>query len=163
MVSNFSDQGHPGDTGDLAVVVRKFHPKVMCSEQPYPRDSTVLEACEAIVDQMEVSKQERIFTQQNIHDPNLETPLPAWYHAPAQGSRYAPPLKVQSTNTLTAESKAPKCLLKVTGSLPRQFANWFRLWEAASAIHAMCIRQGKGGYWVGLGKSEMIARKLEES
>ena len=87
----FADQGHPGDTDDLAVIVRKYSPRVVCSEQLYPLDSAVLEACEAIVDQMEVSKQERIFAQQNIHDPNLETPLPAWYKAPTQGSRYPPP------------------------------------------------------------------------
>lgn len=53
---------------------------------------------------------------------------------------------------LTFNSKAPKCVLRVTGRLPQQFAAWYTIWEAANAIIAMCIRKGKGGYWDGLGK-----------
>lgn len=82
--------GYPGRTDDLAVVVRKMVPKVICSPRPYPQDSAVLEACEAIVDKMEASRGQIIFTQQDICDPNLETPLPAGYHAPAEGSQPLP-------------------------------------------------------------------------
>ena len=44
-------------------------------------------------------------------------------------------------------------MFRVSGRLPRQFGSWYNFWEAATAIHAMCIRQGKGGYWDGLGES----------
>lgn len=124
---------------DLAVRVAKFVPRVVCSALPYPREAMVLNACGAIVDRMEASKQERIFAQQDIHDPNLEISLPAYYTAPAE---------------------APRCVLKVTGSLPRQFANWYNIWEAATAIIAMCIRVGKGGYWQGIGATESLAVRM---
>lgn len=78
--------GYSGSTDDLAVMVRKMVPRVVCSPGQYPQDSAVLEACEAIVGQMEASKGEIIFAQRNICDPHLETPLPAWYTAPAEGS-----------------------------------------------------------------------------
>ncbi|KAL9076604.1 MAG: hypothetical protein Q9161_000936 [Pseudevernia consocians] len=120
-------------------MVRNFVPRVVCSDQPYSRDSAVLDACGAIVDQMETSKLDTIFAQEDIHDPNLETPLPAWYKAPAE---------------------APKCILRVTGSLPRQFASWYEIWEAATAITTMCIRQGKGGYWAGIGHSGSLVVKM---
>ena len=73
-------------------MVRKMVPGVVCSPIPHPQDSAVLGACEAIVDQMEASKGVTIFAQQDICDPHLETPLPAWYHAPAEG-RPPPTLK----------------------------------------------------------------------
>lgn len=87
-VAHFADDGHPGSGDDLAVRVAKFVPRVVCSALPYPREAMVLNACGAIVDRMEASKQERIFAQQDIHDPNLEISLPAYYTAPAEGSTY---------------------------------------------------------------------------
>ena len=33
------------------------------------------------------------------------------------------------------------------------FTTWYKLWEAAVAINAMCIRHGKAGYWDGIGES----------
>lgn len=44
-------------------------------------------------------------------------------------------------------------MFRVAGRLPREFGSWYTFWEAATAIYAMCIRQGKGGYWDGLGES----------
>ena len=83
--------GHPGGNDDLVVMVRKSEPKSVCSARRFIRDSAVLEACEAIVDQMEASRGERIFAQRDICDPNLETPLPVLYRAPAEGSQKSPP------------------------------------------------------------------------
>lgn len=99
MVAKFADHGHLGGTDDLAVMVSKFVPGVVCSAQPYSRDSAVFDACEAIVDQMETSKQEKIFAQVAIHDPNLETPLPAWYKAPAESRNPTPPTPLSSFTT----------------------------------------------------------------
>ena len=69
----------------------KFVPRVACSAWSYPRDAVALGACDAIVDHMKTSEAVRIFAQQNIHDPNLEIPLPAWYTAPAEGSTLSSP------------------------------------------------------------------------
>ena len=33
------------------------------------------------------------------------------------------------------------------------FTSWYKLWEAAVAINAMCVRHGKAGYWEGIGES----------
>ena len=63
---------------------------------------------------------------------------------------------------LTRGSQAPKCVLMVTGRAPRQFASWYRIWEVAVAINAMCISQGKGGFWERVGKSRPVVRKLAE-
>ena len=71
-------------------MVGKLEPKVVCSARRYNRDSAVLEACEAIMDQMDASKGERIFAQRDICDPNLEIPLPVLYRAPAEGSQNPP-------------------------------------------------------------------------
>lgn len=87
-ITDFTDHGHPEGNDDLAVFISKFVPRVACSTQPYPRDPAVLEACEAIVDQMPTSKQQRIFAQEDICDPNLETPLPVYMTAPAKGTNY---------------------------------------------------------------------------
>lgn len=159
-----ADHGYSGSTDDLAVTVTKFVPKVVCSARPYPHDSAVVDACEVIVDQMDTSNQERIFAQRSIHEPNLETPLPAYYTAPAQGSTRPPPQISEALRhkSLTVNSKGPKCVLRVTGSLPRQFGNWYIIWEATAAIAAMCIRQGKGGYWDGLGRSNSFVPKLKK-
>ena len=83
-----ADHEHSGGNHDLAVLVKEFVPMVVCSTQPYPRDQAVLEACEALVDQMKFSKRQRVFAQQDIYDPNLETPLPISVYAPAEGTTY---------------------------------------------------------------------------
>ena len=62
------------------------------------------------------------------------------------------PNTIHDSDKLTENSKEPKCILRVTGSQPRQFGNWYQIWEAAAAVTAMCVRQGKGGTWEGLGK-----------
>ena len=36
------------------------------------------------------------------------------------------------------------------------FTTWYKLWEAAVAINAMCIRHGKAGYWDGIGESDFF-------
>lgn len=136
---------------------------MVCSARPYSGYSEILDACEAILDQMETSEEIRIFAQQDIHEPNLETPLPVWYTAPAEGECIVTPYPhLHSTSTLTVDSKAPECALRITGGLPRQFASWYIIWEAATAINAMCIRQRKGGFWQRLGKLKPFVRESEE-
>lgn len=36
---------------------------------------------------------------------------------------------------------------------------WYKFWEAAVAIIAMCVRKGKNSYWDDLGKSEISIRR----
>ena len=36
------------------------------------------------------------------------------------------------------------------------FSSWYRFWEAAVAINAMCVRDGKAGSWEGIGESNML-------
>ena len=81
----FANHCHSGSGNDLAVGVGKFDPKVVCSPQPFPRDDSVLKACQAIVDQMETSKDVVIFAQQGVHS-RLETPIPFYYYGPPKGS-----------------------------------------------------------------------------
>lgn len=57
----------------------------MCTDQPFPYDPVIPEACEAILDYMETSKQARLFTQAAVHEPGVEVSLPAYYAAPAEG------------------------------------------------------------------------------
>ena len=67
----------------------------------------------------------------------------------------------ENIHKLIVTSEAPNCVLKVTGRLPRQSATWYAIWEAANAITAMCIREGKGGYWDGIGELNLLVQKLE--
>lgn len=142
-VSGFPAQGglakNGGGNGDFGVRIIKFVPSVVCTDQPFPYDPVIPEACEAILDYMETSKQARLFTQAAVHEPGVEVSLPAYYAAPAE---------------------APKCVLRVTGMLTRQFGNWYSIWEAANAIAAMCIRQGKGGHWAGLGATGSLTVEM---
>ena len=87
---NFPIVDTPGGNNDLLVSVAKFIPNVVCSPEPFEGDATVLAACEAILDKMATSKQITIFAQRSKYDPGLETPLPAWYIAPAEGSTHLP-------------------------------------------------------------------------
>ena len=74
------------------VSVRKFDPRnVVCTPKTFQRDSLVLKACEAILDQMNTSKDVEFFTQQDLHEPDIEVPLPYTYVAPATGSTKSPP------------------------------------------------------------------------
>ena len=68
-------------------MVSKFDPKVVCSPQPFPgpRGDLVLKSCQAILDQMETSKDVMIFAQQSIHS-ELETAIPFYYFGPPQGN-----------------------------------------------------------------------------
>ena len=89
--ATFLISSHLGGDNDLEVDVAKFDPgKVECSPLPYPRDATVLRACQSIVDQMRASKSEELFAQKNLHDKGLETPLPCTYGAPAEGTANTP-------------------------------------------------------------------------
>lgn len=90
-ITTCTDDGCSEGNNDLAVKVISFVSRVVCSEQRHPYDIAVLGACEDALDHMETSKQERLFTQAAIHDPNLEVSLPAYYIAPAEGTT-APPL-----------------------------------------------------------------------
>lgn len=81
----FANHCYSGSGNDLAVGVLKFDPKVVCSPHPFPRDDSVFKACQAIVDQMETSKEVIIFAQQDVHS-RLETALPFYYYGPPEGS-----------------------------------------------------------------------------
>ncbi|KAM0794089.1 hypothetical protein BDR22DRAFT_895497 [Usnea florida] len=129
-----------GGGNNFAVRVSKFVPKVVCSPRPYPSDISVRYACGAIVDSMEASTQNRLFAQHDIHEPGVEESLPASYISPDKGN--------------------PKCILRVSGTRPRDIATWYQIWEAATAIDAMCVRKGKGGYWADLGFSESLVVEM---
>ena len=133
------------------ISVVKFDPRRVECTKPFEGDVMVLKACQAIVDQMKTSKDVEFFAQQSLHDHGIEVPLPYILVAPTSGSTDSPHI-FRDIGTKREFCKAPKCILKVTGRLPRQFGNWYRIWEAAVAITAMCVRKGKGGYWEGLGK-----------
>lgn len=88
MKTGFADHWYLDSGDNLVVSVAKFNPKVVCSPQTYPRDPTILKACQAIVDQMETSHNNDIFAQNNICDPRLETCLPVYYGSPSKGSAH---------------------------------------------------------------------------
>lgn len=49
-----------------------------------------------------------------------------------------------------------QCVMELkfaSGSISIDTENWYKLWEVATAITAMCIRSGKAGSWSGLGKT----------
>ena len=85
VIVDFAYRCYSGSDDDLAVAVSKFNPQVVCSPQPFPQDDSVLKSCQAILDQMETSKDVLIFAQQGIHS-RLETALPFYYYAPPEGN-----------------------------------------------------------------------------
>ena len=85
MLLEFSYHCYAGSGNDLAVGVGKFDPEVVCSPEPFPRDDLVFKACQAILDQMETSKDAIIFAQKEVHSP-LETAIPFYYFGPPQGN-----------------------------------------------------------------------------
>ena len=139
------------------VSVVKFDPRRVVCTKPFEGDVMVLKACDAIVDQMKTSKDVALFAQHNLHDPGIEVWLPYIYVAPTSGSTDSPH-RFRVIETKRKFFKAPKCILKVTGRLPRQFGSWYKIWEAAVAITAICVRKGKAGYWEGVGKSTISLR-----
>lgn len=146
-----ADRRFPDSGNDLAVGVMKFKPSVVCSPQPFGRDARVLGACEAIVDKLKVSKDLELFSNPGFHSRDSDIALPLSYTAPGEGS--ADPLyDLTKVSKLTKNPKEPICILRLTGTRPRNVGSWFAIWETAVAITAMCIRQGKGGSWEGLGK-----------
>ena len=85
VICKFTYRCYSGSGNDLAVVVSKFDPKVVCSPHQFPtRGDLVLKACQAILDQMETSKDVMIFAQQSIHS-ELETAIPFYYFGPPEG------------------------------------------------------------------------------
>lgn len=143
----YSDSGN-----DLAVGVMKFEPSVVCSPQRFQRDARVLGACETIVDKLKASKDLEIFSNRGFQSGDSDIVLPLSYTAPGEGSAdhlYS----FTKLNKLTKNAKEPMCILRLTGTRPRNSGSWYVIWETAVAITAMCIRQGKGGSWEGLGKS----------
>ena len=85
VIVEFADHCHSGSGNDLAVGVAKFDPRVVCSPQSFPQDDLVLKSCDAILNQMETSKDVIIFAQQSIHS-RLETAIPFYYFAPSEGN-----------------------------------------------------------------------------
>ena len=151
MIAEYSDPTHLDSGDNLVVSVVSFDPRgVVCSPRSYEHDPSILRACQTIVDEMKTSRGMELFAQESICDPHIETPLPYYYTAPTKGS--TDPLYNPLDWPADQDSKAPKCVLRVQGRRPRQFGNWYKIWEAAAAITAMCVRKGKGGYWEGIGK-----------
>ena len=77
------------------VTIMTFSPwPVVCSRVPFPRDATVLNACQAILDNMETSQNDVTFAQDDVHTQG-ETPVPFSYVAPDQGitTRFQDPPK----------------------------------------------------------------------
>ena len=83
VIVELADHRYSGSEDDLMVTVSKFTPRVVCSRRPFPRDASVLEACQAIVDKMETSKDTLIFAQKDIYT-RLETPIPFYYLSPSE-------------------------------------------------------------------------------
>ena len=41
-----------------------------------------------------------------------------------------------------------RCVMAISTSYDQvDRSSWYRFWEAATAINAMCVRHGKAGYW----------------
>lgn len=66
-------------------------------------------------------------------------------------------------SSLTWCSKADdKCLLKVyTTGMPD--TSWYRIWEATEAIYAVCGKNGKTGYFRGLGKLRTFPKNARDA
>ena len=137
----------------------KFEPSVVCSSQPFERDARVLGACEAIVDKLKASKDLEPFSYRGFHSGDSDIALPLSYTAPGEGS--ADHLyDLTKYSKLTKNAKEPMCILRLIGTRPRNAGSWYEIWETAVAITAMCIRQGKGGSWVGLGKFGIVSPRV---
>ena len=72
------------------------------------------------------------------------------------------PTMCHTSSQLMSNPIDPGCIVAVTSiNHQRDVATLYRLWETATAIIAMCIRNGQKGSWIGLGKQETYSTNAE--
>ena len=54
-----------------------------------------------------------------------------------------------------ADGKDPaddKCIMQLFSTGTTDNCNWYRMWEAMTAVFSICVRGGRGGVFMGLGQ-----------
>ncbi|KAG7007407.1 NADPH:adrenodoxin oxidoreductase [Physcia stellaris] len=109
-----------GGDDDLAVTVAAFVPSVTCEGRV--GGPGIYRSCEGIIDRMNASKARITF------GPAARSGAEVWLPY--------------------VDRADDRCVMAISTSYDQvDRSSWYRLWEAATAINAMCVRHGKAGYW----------------
>ncbi|KAF6217540.1 hypothetical protein HO133_006878 [Letharia lupina] len=107
---------------NMAVVLGTYHPDVQCRGTFGPWAS-----CRSILGDMPTLAATEIFGPPE--DLAVQVPLPQFL-----------------------ESSDGKCMMRIFGRGGRDITSWFKVWEAATAVYAVCVRHQKVGSFRGLGE-----------
>ncbi|KAL8665154.1 MAG: hypothetical protein Q9168_007764, partial [Polycauliona sp. 1 TL-2023] len=106
---------------NLAVVLGTYAPNVQCLGSFGPEWAS----CRDILADMPADTKEYVFGPRDA--PGVEQPLPT-----------------------RVDSSDDKCLAQIFSTGALDTSNWYRMWEAMTAIFSICIRARRGGVYRGL-------------
>lgn len=141
VAGNPSKSGIAKDIGGdsrLALVLSGYRPQVQCFGQ-VSRTPSFRQSCQDILDTMDVSENERRFGPPT--DPGgIDVALPV-------------SLKAGYMN---------RCVLTLVTSGVSDMFSWIEIWEAATAINAVCVRSGRQGKWDNLGSESRLSLEISD-
>lgn len=127
-----------GGDNKLGLLLTGYRPQVQCSGRVSPTQQ-FRKSCQGILDTMDV------------------TDIP---------QKFGPPTDPGGVDvTLPVSLKAgylERCIITLrTTGISDEFS-WLEVWEAATAINAICIRFGKQGKWENLGSSDRLSLEITD-
>lgn len=128
-----------GDDGRMAVVVSGWDPKVQCLGPIRQLTGQFLNNCREILHTMNVDERDMRFGPASAPG-GVDVVLPT----EVRGGYLDP------------------CILTVRTSGPADVLAWKLVWDASTAINAMCIQQGRSGVWNGLGSLEQVSVQMSD-
>lgn len=133
--------------GGLALTVSRFRPEVRCYGS-IPSDNRILAACESLADRMRTSSTTQTFGQVGT---DADTVLPKKLTSDGDYISFFP-LTVALLILITNADGLCTMIISTRTATQVDTSVWYKFWDAAVAINAMCIRKGQFGIWDDLGK-----------
>ena len=128
-----------GDDNKLAVVLSEWDPRVRCFGQISHPTASFQKNCKDVLNTMDVSEAEQRFGSP----------------AAAGGVDVVLPFSLKV-------GYLDRCILTVKTSGPTDIFSWKSAWDAATAIHGICVRAGQLGIWDNLGESERLSVEITD-
>lgn len=146
-----------GGDNHLNIVIADYKPNVRCDRTPTP--GPPWESCLAIAADMSASRDRKVFGDKS-RDPRVEVNLPHYYKASTFDPRLLiflallASIRERCANSAALAAKVDaRCMATIDISGKSTSATWYEIWEAMTALAAMCVRaQSKGGKAFGLGE-----------